>query len=324
MSTIAPTITLQEIEEAADRIRPHVHSTPLLSNKTLNRLSGGSLFLKCENFQKGGAFKARGATNAVLQLSEEQKQNGVVTHSSGNHAQALALVAQSQNIPAYIVMPQGAVAAKKRAVAGYGATIIECEPNLLARQEMAKKVKQETNATFIHPYDNKQIIAGQGTVALEMLTQNPALKTIVVPIGGGGLVCGVAIAAKATCPDIRIIGVEPAGAADAFESLQSGTFVPSTDPQTVADGLRASTGELTWPLIQKYVDQIITVTDEKIMDSLRLVWERTKLLIEPSSATVVAALESPDFPKECLEEPIGLILSGGNVDLENLVWNSKK
>ena len=313
-------ITLEDIRAAASRIAGLVHRTPVITCATLDALAGKALFLKCENFQKVGAFKFRGACNAVSQLDPETAQRGVVTHSSGNHAQALALAARMRNIPAYIVMPRTAPAVKRRAVEGYGGKVYPCEPNLAAREAEAAKLLRETGATLIPPYDHPHVIAGQATIALEILDQSPPLDALIAPVGGGGLMAGLAIAAKGVSPKIRIFAAEPAGADDAARSFAAGTLQPQTGPKTIADGLLTSLGQLTWPIIRDHVERIVTVSDEAIVAAMRLVWERAKIIIEPSSAVPVAAVLSEEFKAIKDIHRVGIVLSGGNVDLDALPW----
>ncbi|MBN1109114.1 MAG: pyridoxal-phosphate dependent enzyme, partial [Bacteroidales bacterium] len=274
------------------------------------------LFFKCENFQKVGAFKFRGATNAVLSLSGEEKERGVVTHSSGNHAAALALAARMNKVKAYIVMPETAPVVKKDAVAGYGAAISFCKPTLQAREEAADEIIGKTGATLIHPYDNFNVICGQGTAALELLEDTENIDVIVAPVGGGGLMSGTSTAARGIDPAIKIIGAEPLNANDAWKSFTTGILTPSVNPLTVADGLLTSLSELTFSVIRNNVDDIFTVTEESIIECMLLVWERMKIIIEPSSATVLAAVkEHPSFFRG---RRAGLIISGGNVDFRKL------
>jgi threonine dehydratase/serine racemase len=287
---------------------------------TLDRLAARSLFFKCENWQKAGAFKFRGACNAVMKLSEETSLRGVVTHSSGNHAQALALAARLRGIPAHIVMPRNASPVKKRAVEGYGGRVIDCGPTLAARESTAAAVVAETNAVLIPPYDHPDVIAGQGTAAFELLDEVPNLNAIVAPVGGGGLLSGTALAAKSMDARIRIVAAEPKGADDAARSKAAGTLIPQTAPRTVADGLLTSLGQLTWPVIRDQVERVVTVSEEEIIAAMRLAWERAKLLIEPSSAVAVAAVLSDEFrPLDGIDR-VGVILSGGNVNLDELPW----
>ncbi len=312
--------TLADVCDAAGRIRGIVHRTPILTSETLDRLSGKRLFFKCENLQKIGAFKYRGATNAVRKLTEAEAARGVVTHSSGNHAQALALAARVRGIPAYIVMPRTAPAVKKAAVEGYGGVVTLCEPNLAAREEAAATLVAETGATLIPPFDHPDVIAGQGTVALELLEEVPDLDVIITPVGGGGLLSGCAITARAMKPGIRIIGAEPLGADDAARSKAADKWQPQTSPTTIADGLLTSTGELTWPVIRDLVDHIITVTDDEIRTAMRLVWERMKLIVEPSGAVGLAVVLSESFKSFVSEKRVGIVFSGGNVSLDKLFW----
>lgn len=311
-----PTIT--EIRQAAERIRPHAHRTPVITCASLDLHVGAQVFLKCENLQKVGAFKFRGACNAVFSLPDSAAAPGVATHSSGNHAQALALAARLRGIPAFIVMPDTAPAVKKAAVASYGGKITFCRPTLEDRESTLARVAAETGATVVHPYNNHKVIAGQGTAALELSQDIPDLDVILAPVGGGGLLSGTAIAAKGLSPSIRVIGAEPEGADDAFRSLAAGRIVPSVKPQTIADGLLTSLGDLTFPIIQKNVEQIVTVSEAGIVAAMKFVWERAKIIIEPSSAVPVAALWEHKIDQTGLR--VGVILSGGNVDLDRLPW----
>ncbi len=310
--------TLDDVREAAARIRPHAHRTPTLTCGSLDRRAGATIFLKCENFQKVGAFKFRGACNAVFSLSDAEAARGVATHSSGNHAQALALAARLRGIPARVVMPSTAPAVKKAAVAGYGATITLCEPTLEAREATLAQVVRETGACLIHPYDDDRIIAGQGTAALELLEDHPDLDVVIAPVGGGGLLSGTAIAATALSPRIRVLAGEPEAADDAFRSLQAGRILPAGNPCTVADGLRTSLGQRTFPIIRDRVERIVTVSEAGIVEAMRYLWERAKILVEASSAVPVAALLGGKVDLAGLR--IGVILSGGNVDLDALPW----
>jgi threonine dehydratase len=311
--------TLQDIRDAAIRIKGYAHLTPVMTSISIDDITNCSLFFKCENFQKVGAFKIRGATNSVFTLPDSHIQNGVATHSSGNFAQALALAARNRNIPAYIVMPRTAPDAKVNAVKGYGGEVIFCEPTLEARESTLEQVVERTKAVFLHPYNNYDVIAGQGTAALEFLTAYPALDIIMAPVGGGGLISGTAIAAKSLNPGIKVIAAEPKGADDAFRSKLSGHIIPSVNPQTIADRLLTSLGDKTFPIIMKLVDEIITVSEDSIILSMRLIWERMKIIIEPSSAVPMAAiLENPDL---FANKKVGIILSGGNLDLGKLPWH---
>ncbi|MGB3588084.1 MAG: pyridoxal-phosphate dependent enzyme [Tunicatimonas sp.] len=312
-------ITLTDIRRAAERIQPLIHRTPVLTCETLNRKSGAKLFFKCENFQRAGAFKMRGAANAVLSLSESDRAKGVATHSSGNHGQALAKAAQSVGIPAYIVMPSTAPEVKKRAVAEYGAEIVFCEPTLQAREDTLAQVIARTESTFVHPYNNEQVITGQATAALELIEDSEGLDAIMAPVGGGGLLSGTALSAHYLLPQAEVIAGEPAGADDAYQSLQVGQIIPSEKPNTIADGLLTSLGDKTFPIIQEYVKEIITVSDEEIIAAMRLIWERMKIIIEPSCAVPLAALlkQADDFAGK----RVGIILTGGNVDLTSLPFS---
>lgn len=310
--------TIENINEAHDRIKKYIHKTPLLTSQSVNEIAGCEIFFKCENLQKVGAFKFRGATNAVLSLTNEELVKGVATHSSGNHAAALALAARNVGAKAYIVMPTSAPQIKKDAVAGYGAEIIFCEPTLEARETTLNKVVEKTGATFIHPYNNYTIIAGQATAAKELIEEAGELDIIMAPVGGGGLLSGTALSTNYILPNAKVIAGEPKGADDAFRSLRDGKIYPSVNPQTIADGLLTSLGEKTFGIIQKYVDEIITVEEESIISAMRMVWERMKIIIEPSSAVPLAAVMQNK--EKFLERKIGMIFSGGNVDMNKLPW----
>ncbi len=318
MSRFTP--TLPDIRQAAERIRPYAHRTPILTCASLDRQVGARVFLKCENLQKVGAFKFRGACNAVFSLTEEEAARGVATHSSGNHAQALALAARLRGVPAYIVMPEDAPAVKKAAVAGYGGQITFCKPTLQARETTTERIVEETGATVVHPYNDYRVIAGQGTAALELLEEVPDLDVIIAPVGGGGLLSGTAIAAKGLSPNIRVLGAEPEMADDAYRSLQAGRILPSENPRTIADGLLTSLGTLTFPIIQQHVDQVVTVSEAGIIAAMKFVWERAKIVIEPSAAVPVGLLWERKLDLSGLR--VGVILSGGNVDLERLPWQT--
>jgi threonine dehydratase/serine racemase len=308
------------VRDAAARIFGFAHRTPVMTSETLDRLAGRRVLLKCENLQKVGAFKYRGATNAVRRLSDAEAARGVVTHSSGNHAQALALAARVRGIPAYIVMPKTAPAVKKAAVEGYGGIVTLCEPNLAAREETAAAVVANTGAALIPPFDHPDVIAGQGTAALELLKDFPGLEAVMTPVGGGGLIAGCAVTAKAMNPGIRVFGAEPLGADDAARSKARGEWQPQTSPNTIADGLLTSTGQLTWPIIRDRVDRIFTVTDDQIRAAMRFVWERMKLVVEPSGAVGVAVVLSDEFKSLEGVRSVGVVISGGNVSLDKLYW----
>lgn len=305
-----------DIVKAHERIRPYIHRTPVLSSQSINEIVGAELYFKCENLQKVGAFKFRGACNSVFSLTDEEAQNGVCTHSSGNHAAALALAARMRGIPAYIVMPDNAPEIKKKAVAGYGAHITFCEPTLAARESTLKKVAQGTGGTEIHPYNYFNVICGQGTAAKELIEEVGELDIVMAPVGGGGLLSGTAITAKAMLPRVRVIAAEPAGADDAFRSFESKTLQPSVAPKTMADGLLTSLGEITFTIILNEVDQIVTVSEEKIVEAMRMIWERMKIIVEPSSAVPLAAILENKV--DVKGQKVGIILSGGNVDLGKL------
>ncbi|MBK9390248.1 MAG: pyridoxal-phosphate dependent enzyme [Bacteroidetes bacterium] len=308
--------TLSDIQSAHSRIRPFIHYTPVMTSGQLNKMFDCELYFKCENLQKVGAFKFRGATNAVLLLSDDEKKRGVVTHSSGNHAAALALAASMNGVKANIVMPETAPLVKKNAVAGYGAEITFCKPTLQAREETTRMIMEKTGATLVHPYDNFNVICGQGTAALELLADKPDLDFVIAPVGGGGLMSGTSTCVKGLNSKIKVIGAEPFNANDAWESFNSGQLVPSVNPLTVADGLLTSLSELTFTIIRKNVDQILTATEESIIECMLLVWERMKIIIEPSSATVLAVIK--ENPELFRGKKAGLIISGGNVDFRKL------
>ncbi len=311
---------LSAVRAAAERIAGRAHRTPVLTCLALDRRAGRSLFLKCENFQKAGAFKFRGACNAITRLPPDVAARGVVTHSSGNHAQALALAAKLRGVPAHVVMPRNASPVKRRAVEEYGGRVIECEPTLAAREYTAAAVLEETGGSLIPPYNHPDVIAGQGTVALELLEQVPDLDAIVAPVGGGGLIAGIALAARGLRPTLRVVAAEPRGADDAARSKAAGQLLPQTGPHTIADGLLTSLGDLTWPVVRDLVERVIPVSEEEIVAAMRLVWERAKLVIEPSAAVPVAAVLSAEFRAEPGLRRVGVVLSGGNVNLDHLPW----
>lgn len=306
----------EDIIKSHQRILPYIHRTPVLTSQMINNTTGAELFFKCENFQKMGAFKMRGATNAILQLSEEQKQKGVVTHSSGNFAQALALAAKNLGIKAYIVMPSNAPEVKKQAVMGYGGIITECKPTLEARETTAKKIQQEKGATFVHPFNDFNVILGNATAGKELLEDSLELDFIIVPVGGGGLISGVALSAISFNENCKVIGAEPYNVDDAYRSMESGKIEHNISTDTIADGLKTSLGDITFNIIKNHVDKIIRVTEEEIVDAMKLIWERMKIIVEPSSSVTLAALLKSKA--EFADKKVGLILSGGNVDLKNL------
>ncbi|SDF12122.1 threonine dehydratase [Pricia antarctica] len=298
------------------QILPYIHRTPIFTSKSINRMSKADIHFKCENFQKGGAYKMRGATHAVLQLTDVQRDKGVVTHSSGNFAQALSLAAKNSGCDAFIVMPSTAPQVKKDAVAEYGGKIIECEPTLAAREAAAKTIEQETGATFIHPSNDLNVIIGQGTAAMELLEEQPDLNFIIVPVGGGGLIAGTGLAAHYFGNACKVIGGEPFEVDDAFRSLKSGKIESNETANTIADGLKTQLGDTSFPIMQRYVDSIIRVTEAEIVTAMRLIWERMKIVVEPSSAVALAAVLSDK--NRFTGKKVGIIISGGNVDLKKL------
>ena len=314
-----PFISINSIIEASKRIENNAHRTPVLTSSSINKITESNLFFKCENFQKVGAFKFRGAFNAVASLKEEELKKGVATHSSGNHAAALALSAKMHGVKAYIVMPHTAPAIKKKAVEGYGAEIVFSEPTLESRQETLNKVVEETGAHFVPPFNDVRIIAGQATAAKELIEETDKLNFIIAPVGGGGLLSGTSLSAKYFGSNIKVIGAEPKGADDAFRSIRDNKIYLSVNPQTICDGLLTSLGDITFEVIKENVHEIITVKEETIIEAMRMIWERMKIIIEPSSAVVLAVvLENKE---KFQNRNVGLILSGGNVDLEKLPWN---
>jgi threonine dehydratase len=312
------TLTLADIRAAHARIADKIHRTPVLTSATLDALCGSQLFFKCENFQKIGAFKARGATNAVFALTAAEAANGVATHSSGNHAAALARAARLRGISARIVMPSNAPKTKIESVRRNGGIIVFCEPTLAAREAACARIIAETGARLVHPFDDYAVMAGQGTATLELLEQAPELDLIIVPVGGGGLLCGTAVAAKGARPGIRVIAAEPAGADDAARSFAAGRIIPLEKASTVADGLRTSLGERNFPLIQQHVDGIVTVSEESIVAAMRRIWDVLKIIIEPSCAVPYAAIMEQKI--DVSGKRVGIILTGGNVDLDALPW----
>jgi threonine dehydratase len=304
-----------KIAEAHERIRPFIHRTPILSSVSINEISGTELFFKCENFQKVGAFKMRGAMNAILQLSEAAQNRGVITHSSGNHAQAVAKAAKLIGIEAQIVMPSTAPKVKVAAVEEYGAVVSFCEPTLEARQRKVEELIEKGDYTFVHPYDNLEVILGQATCAKEFIEDQADLTTLICPVGGGGLLAGTALSCKYFGNEISVVAGEPVGADDAFQSFQQKKLIPQTNPTTIADGLLTSLGKLNFPIILDNVSEIIRVDDTDIIASMRLIWERMKIIIEPSCAVPLAAVLK--HPEKFANKKVGIILSGGNVDLNH-------
>jgi len=312
-------LDLDRIGAAHERIRARIHRTPVLTSERLNAASGASLFFKCENFQKIGAFKARGATNAVFALDDATARRGVATHSSGNHGAAVARAARLRGVPAHIVMPSNSAKVKIRAIEGYGAQVVFCEPTENAREVTCAEVIKKTGATLIHSFENEHVIAGQGTAAVELLEDIPELDVIICPVGGGGLLSGTAIAAKSMRPQIKVIAVEPANADDAAQSFRAGRRLVTEKKFTIADGLRTNVGERTFPIIRRYVDDIVTVSEQAIVSAMRTIWETMKIIIEPSAAVPYAAVIENKIVIE--GKRVGIIFTGGNIDLDALPWN---
>lgn len=310
--------TFADIRQAHARIKPHIHQTPVMSSTLLNEIAGAKLFFKCENFQKVGAFKARGACNAVFSLSSEVAKRGVVTHSSGNHGAALAWAARLRGIPATVVVPTNAPAPKKLAIAGYGATIVECEPTVKSREETTQRLKEQHGYELVHPFDDDRVIAGQGTAALELLKELDDLDAVIAPTGGGGLLSGTAIAVKGSMPHVRVYGAEPRGADDAYRSFTSGTLVTEQTPDTVCDGLRTTLAERTFGIIRKHVDGIGVASDETVIRAMQLIWSYLKIIVEPSCCPPLGSML--DGTLNLRGQRVGIILTGGNVDLEKLPW----
>tara|TARA_R110001592_G_scaffold310552_2_gene585173 strand:- start:2675 stop:3625 length:951 start_codon:yes stop_codon:yes gene_type:complete len=313
-------MTKENLLNCHKRIQPFIHNTAVLTSRLIDREVNANLFFKCENFQRAGAYKMRGATNAILQLSEEQKKNGVVTHSSGNFAQALSLAAQSVGVTAHIVMPNTAPEVKKVGVKEYGGIIYLCEPTVQARQALADEIALKTGATFIHPSNDANVILGQGTAALELLNEYSDLNYIFCPVGGGGLIAGSALAAKYFGNNSKVYGAEPFEADDAYRSLKSGKIEGNETVNTIADGLKTTLGDINFPIIKELVSGIVRVDEDEIIAAMKLVWERMKIIIEPSSAVTVAAVirQSKENPEAVKNRKVGIIISGGNVDLSNL------
>jgi len=307
---------LKDVQAAVKRIGPYVHNTPVLTSSTIDRMLHANVYFKCENFQRGGAFKIRGAVNAILQLSEDERARGVITHSSGNFAAALALAANALNTKAYIVMPTSAPSVKRNAVAGYGAQIIDCGPTLESRESTMKLHQKRLGATFVHPSNDMNVILGNATAVMELAKKVEQLDVVIAPVGGGGLLAGTALAVNHLHYYMDTIGAEPFGADDAYLSLKTGKIQPSINPKTIADGLKTQLGDQNFPIIQKFVSKIIRVEESEIIEAMKFIWERMKIVIEPSSAVTVAAMfrNSGEFKNR----KVGVILSGGNVDLSNL------
>ena len=317
-------LDLSAIRAAHERIRPHIHRTPVLTSTRLDAASGASLFFKCENFQKVGAFKARGATNAVFSLDDTTAHRGVATHSSGNHAAALSRAAKLRGIAAHIVMPSNSSKVKVRAVEEYGGRIVFCEPTQTSREETCARVIAETGATLIHSFENEDVMAGQGTAAVELL-EDVDVDLVLCPVGGGGLLCGTAVAAKTMRPKIKVIATEPANADDAAQSFRAGRLMRVDKPNTIADGLRTNVGAPNFSLMQRYVDDVVTVSEDAIVAAMRTIWQTMKIIVEPSAAVPYAAiLEGSASKIDIVGKRVGIILTGGNVDLDALPWMSKQ
>jgi len=318
MTPLQPEVTLQRIRAAQERIAGSVLRTPVLENALLDAACGARLHFKCENLQQMGAFKTRGASNAVFARSPAELRYGVVTHSSGNHGAAVARAAQLRGVPARIVMPENSSAAKLAAVRAYGGEVTLCAPSIAAREAAAARIVAETGALFIHPYDDPDVIAGQGTIALELLEQVPQLDWLLCPVGGGGLVSGMAVAAKSLRPDIRVVAVEPAGADDAYRSFESGVLVPPAPAATIADGLRGALSARTFALMRAHVDAVVTVDEQAIVRAMRELWQTLRIVVEPSSAVPYAAVLERKL--DLRDGHVGIVLTGGNVDLDALPW----
>ena len=317
--TSAAVVSAESVRQAADRIAPHAHRTPVLRARGIDALANATLAFKCENFQRAGAFKFRGACNSVWALSDATAARGVVTHSSGNHGAALALAAKTRGIPAHVVVPEDAIASKVAAIRAYGATLHFCAPTLAARDEAAERIRSETGATLVHPFTYPDVIAGQGTAALELLENTGTVDALITPVGGGGLISGCSVAAHSILPNLPIFAAEPEGAADAYESLHRGERVTDIVPRTICDGLRAAIGPIDFELMRAHGVTVLRVSDAETIAAMRLIWERMKIVVEPSSATVLAAVLR--YKDLFAGKRVGLILTGGNVDLDRLPWS---
>ena len=310
--------TFDDVIAAHERIRPYIHRTPVLTSSYLNELTGAELFFKCENFQKAGAFKVRGASNAVFGLSDEQARNGVATHSSGNHALSLSYAAGRRGIPCHVVMPRTAPQAKKDAVRGYGGIITECDPSTSSREEVFAKVHAETGADFVHPYNDPRVIAGQGTCSRELMEQTDGLDAVVAPIGGGGMVSGTCLTLSTIAPSVRIYAAEPEQADDAARSFRAGHIIADDAPETIADGLKVPLKELTWHFVKNHVTDVLTASEDEIVAAMMLTWQRMMIVMEPSCAPPLAViLKNPEVFRG---KRVGVIITGGNVDLKKLPW----
>ncbi len=310
--------TYEHVVAAHERIKPYIHETPILTSTYLNGLTGAELFFKCENFQKAGAFKVRGASNAVLGLSADQEELGVATHSSGNHALSLSYAAGRRGVPCHVVMPRTAPEAKKDAVRGYGGLITECEPSTSSREAVFAALQQQTGANFVHPYNDPRVIAGQGTCSRELMSQVDGLDAVIAPIGGGGMVSGCCLTLSAIAPEVEIYAAEPEQADDAYRSLKAGHIIAEDAPQTVADGLKVPLKELTWHFVSNHVTDILTASEQEIVDAMKLTWQRMKIVMEPSCAVPLATILKNKHV--FAGKRVGVIISGGNVDLAKLPW----
>ncbi|NOR62835.1 MAG: pyridoxal-phosphate dependent enzyme [Rhodobacteraceae bacterium] len=313
--------TLDDMKTARERVTPYIHRTPVLTSEFLNDLTGAELFFKCENFQKAGAFKVRGACNAVFGLPDDMLAKGVATHSSGNHALSLSYAAGRRGIPCHVVMPRTAPQAKKDAVKGYGGIITECEPSTSSREAVFAKVEAETGAEFVHPYNDPRVIAGQATCSAELIEQVKGLDAVVAPIGGGGMISGTCLTLSNLAPEVKIYAAEPLNADDAARSFRAGHIIADDAPETVADGLKVPLKELTWHFVSNHVTDILTATEDEIVDAMKLIWKRMKIVMEPSSAVPLATILKD---KETFAgKRVGIIITGGNVDLDSLPWMEK-
>ncbi len=310
--------TFEDVLEAHARIAPHIHRTPVLTSSYLNELTGAELFFKCENFQKAGAFKVRGASNAVFGLREDQLARGVATHSSGNHALSLSYAAGRRGIPCKVVMPRTAPEAKKDAVRGYGGVIVECAPSTSSREAVFAEVQARTGADFVHPYNDPRVIAGQGTCSRELMEQVPGLEAMVAPIGGGGMISGTCLTLSATAPGVEIFAAEPVNADDAARSFRAGHIIADDAPDTVADGLKVPLKDLTWHFVKHHVTDVLTATEDEIVEAMKLHWKRMKIVIEASCSVPLAVILK--YPERFRGKRVGVILTGGNVDLDKLPW----
>ncbi len=313
--------TLDDMKTARERVTPYIHRTPVLTSEFLNDLTGAELFFKCENFQKAGAFKVRGACNAVFGLPDDMLAKGVATHSSGNHALSLSYAAGRRGIPCHVVMPRTAPQAKKDAVRGYGGIITECEPSTSSREEVFAKVEAETGAEFVHPYNDPRVIAGQATCSAELIEQVEGLDAVVAPIGGGGMISGTCLTLSNLAPSVKIYAAEPLNADDAARSFRAGHIIADDAPETVADGLKVPLKDLTWHFVQNHVTDILTATEDEIIDAMKLIWKRMKIVMEPSSAVPLATILKNK--STFAGKRVGIIITGGNVDLDSLPWTEK-